>query len=129
MSEPLKLPANPTLKDVAHGLQQTHDCLDAARAEIRQNTRALAVIKQQNELYMPGLIALGHGFQVGWRFGKWLGPVVIAAVIGAWVNGWFQYNALYAQTHRAAVSSQAATIVAAKSHAIVSHRLVAPGGP
>ena len=71
MTEPLKLPKNPTPDDLATGLMQVHECLEAARNEVRQNTNALVVIRTQNELMTPVFAEMM----------KWSGRIGVGAVV------------------------------------------------
>jgi hypothetical protein len=109
MTEPLNLPINPTNSDLADGLRATHDCLDALRADLTPViTFTLNTKKVANRT---------------WRFGKWLAPILIAAIVGAYANLTLQNQAILASAQQSALASKTAVVVAAKSHVILADKL------
>jgi hypothetical protein len=108
MSNPLNLPENPTNADLARGLVQTHECLEAARGEIRQTTNALVVLKDQNELMMPTFVFLTKVTKYSRRFSIWIISIVTVAYVTVIVQNQVNHNDAADAARQAAINAKAA---------------------
>lgn len=102
MTEPLKLPEEPTLHDIGVAITLVHECLEATRSEIR-TFKALP-----------------------WTVIKWLAPIIVSSFVAAGVQSYAQNQILQGQTEAAAAASKTAIVVSARTHAVVVQKLGAP---
>ncbi len=124
MSEPVKLPAEPTVADLARGISQNHACLEAARTEIRQTNNALILLQNRIEP-LVALILWWQAFWKGWVgvVIKWGFPAVILIIVSAYVNLWVTQQAVLRNSEQAVSQAQAAKQTATTSQAIIVQKL------
>ena len=112
MAESINIPPNPTNADLAHAIVQTHACLENLRTDLAPVISfALNTKKVSNRV---------------WKFGVWIGPMIVAALIGAYANLIVSQQALQASAAQSAHQAKVAVIVAARTHATVSQALGSP---
>jgi hypothetical protein len=123
VSEPLKLPDDPTPHDLAKGLTSVHECLDAARAEIRQVSTSLTVIQSQNALMWPAFDFMAKFATNVQRFGKFVAGSLIVALITAFTTLFIQNQINHDAAIQAASQAAQNAKVAAVASTTVSKQL------